>query len=334
LILTDNLLTSLPESIARLQNLRELNLSGNRLVGLPRAIVNLQNLKSLDLRNNYLTNPPQEIAEKGVESIREYFRQLDEQGQDQLYEAKFLILGEGGAGKTTLAKKIKDSNYVLQDEDSTEGVDVTRWSFPMDNGKTFRVNIWDFGGQEIYHATHQFFLTKRSLYALIADTRKEDTDFYYWMNVVDLLSENSPLLIIKNERQDRHRDLNERLLRGQFNNLKEILTTNFETNRGLDKVKAEIEHYIKNLPHIGSPLPKTWVRVRERLENDQRNYISLEEYLTICKENGFTETKDGLQLSNYLHDIGVFLHFQDDPLLKKKLSFSNQNGVQMLFIKF
>ncbi|WP_347242416.1 hypothetical protein [Nostoc sp. FACHB-888] len=33
----------------------------------------------------------------------------------------------------------------------------------MQNGREFRVNIWDFGGQEIYHATHQFFLTRRSL---------------------------------------------------------------------------------------------------------------------------------------------------------------------------
>jgi GTPase SAR1 family protein len=45
------------------------------------------------------------------------------------------------------------------------------------NGKNFRVNIWDFGGQEIYHQTHQFFLTERSLYALVADTRTENTDF-------------------------------------------------------------------------------------------------------------------------------------------------------------
>ena len=80
----------------------------------------------------------------------------------------------------------------------------------MENGQPFRVNIWDFGGQEIYHATHQFFLTKRSLYVLVADTRKEDTDFYYWLNAVELLSDNSPLLIVKNEKQDRHREINER----------------------------------------------------------------------------------------------------------------------------
>jgi Miro-like protein. len=72
------------------------------------------------------------------------------------------------------------------------------------------MNIWDFGGQEIYHATHQFFLTKRSLYILVADTRKEDTDFYYWLNVVELLSDNSPLLIVKM----RNKNGNEKLING------------------------------------------------------------------------------------------------------------------------
>ncbi len=49
--------------------------------------------------------------------------------------------------------------------------------------RDFRVNIWDFGGQEVYHSTHQFFLTHRSLYLLVADDRKEDTDFNYWLTL-------------------------------------------------------------------------------------------------------------------------------------------------------
>jgi internalin A len=57
--------------------------------------------------------------------------------------------------------------------------------------------------------------------------------------------------------------------------------------------------------------------VRETLEKDTRNYISLDEYLSICQENGFDRLEDKLQLSGYLHDLGVCLHFQDDPLLKK-----------------
>ncbi len=315
--LSNNRLISLPEAIGQLTNLTSIYLSNNRLISLPETIGQLTNLKTLDLSSNMLVSPPPEILSKGTKEIVNFYRQLLEQKIDHLYEAKLLIIGEGGAGKTTLVKKIQNSTYELQDEVSTEGIDVIRWDFRMSNGKNFRINIWDFGGQEIYHATHQFFLTKRSLYVVVADTRKEDTDFYYWLNVAELLSDSSPLLIIKNEKQERKRDINERQLRGEFTNLKETLATNFATNRGLPEILDKIQHYIQNLPHVGTELPKTWVKVREALEKDDRNYISTEEYLKISTDNGFTRKEDALQLSGYLHDLGVCLHFQDDDLLTR-----------------
>ncbi|MEJ6480822.1 COR domain-containing protein [Nostoc punctiforme UO1] len=329
--LSRNQLTTLPEAIARLQKLTYLGLADNQLTTLPEAIARLQQLTELDLSDNPIEKPPPEIVKQGIEAIRDYFRQLQAEGTDYLCEAKLLIIGEGGAGKTTLAKKIEDQNYQLREEDSTKGIEVIRWDFPMKDGREFRVNIWDFGGQEIYHATHQFFLTKRSLYVLVADTRKEDTDFYYWLNVVELLSDNSPLLIIKNEKKNRHREINERELRGQFTNLKETLPTNLAINRGLEQVLQKIKHYVKSLPHIGSPLPKTWVRVREALESDKRNYISLDEYLNICQKNGFTQRNDKLQLSSYLHDLGVCLHFQEDPLLNKTVILKPKWGTDAVY---
>jgi GTPase SAR1 family protein len=82
-------------------------------------------------------------------------------------------------------------------------------TFPNGNGQDFRVNIWDFGGQAIYHNSHQYFLTKRSLYLLVADSRKEHPHLDYWLNTIEELSDNSPLLIIKNELEDRCVAINE-----------------------------------------------------------------------------------------------------------------------------
>jgi hypothetical protein len=85
------------------------------------------------------------------------------------------------------------------------------------------------------------------------------------------------------------------------------------------------------LPHIGTPLPKTWVKVREELEQDTRNYIGLDEYLDICQRNDFTQLKDKLQLSGYLHDLGVCLHFHQDPLLKKILILKPKWGTDAVY---
>ena len=310
--LSNNSLSGIPDSITRLTNLKFLALVNNQITEVPAAICQLSKLSNLDLSQNPIAEPPLEVVQKGISAIRTYFQQLEAEGVDYLYEAKLLIVGEGGAGKTTLANKIINSDYELREEDSTKGIEVLHWSFDRSEGNPFKVNIWDFGGQEIYHSTHQYFLTKRSLYLLVVDARKEDTDFYYWLNVVEFFSDNSPILIIKNERQNRQRELNINQLRNEFGSLKEAIPTNLADNRNLTTILTACKYYLNQLPNIGQTLPKTWVKVRQALEIDPRSFISLDEYLQICNDNGFKERKGALQLSEYLHDLGICLHFQDD----------------------
>jgi internalin A len=53
-------------------------------------------------------------------------------------------------------------------------------------------------------ATHQFFLTRRSLYLLLDDTRKNhksvsDEGFKHWLELIELFGDYSPVLIFQNE---------------------------------------------------------------------------------------------------------------------------------------
>lgn len=274
---------------------------------------------------NPLTIPPPEIVSRGRSAINNYFAELQSQGSAELYEAKLLIVGEGGAGKTSLARKLESSDNSLPHEsDTTMGIDVRRLHI-MDvaPGKPFLINIWDFGGQEIYHSTHQFFLTHRSLYILVDDTRKDakavhDEVFAYWLEIVQLLSDNSPLLIIQNEKSDRSKQIDLPGMQARFGFIKECLQTNLATNRGLEQVVRAIKYWLMQLEHVGETLPKAWIRIRSTLNDIARStpYISLLQYLEICAQYGIKDERKALLLSEYLHDLGAFLHFQDHIVLR------------------
>jgi len=324
-----NPLTHIPASVWRLTSLETLNIEGCPVTEIPADILRLNSLSDLILGTDRLVEPPPEISANGLEAIKRYWSQKLDAGVDILAEAKLLIVGESGAGKTSLTKKILDPGYVLDAaEDSTEGINVMAWQFPAsirvrgEDGerlieRDFRANIWDFGGQEIYHSTHQFFLTKRSVYALVTDERKEDTDFEYWLEVVNLLSDASPIVIVQNRKQGRQQGIDYGTLRQRYPNLCGTLALDLADNTGLEAAIAKIRRELEQLPHIGTSLPKTWRDVRVALEADSRNYIPAAEFFEICRLNGFTDRGDMRQLGGYLHDLGICLFFQDDPLLSK-----------------
>ena len=128
----------------------------------------MPNLSELHLEENPFDLLPPEIVARGIESIRNFIKELEE--KDYLYEVKLLIVGEGRVGKTCISKALINNDFKLEDLASTEGINIDRWVIPKEEivlvnpniQRDFQINIWDFGGQELYHATHQFFLTKRS----------------------------------------------------------------------------------------------------------------------------------------------------------------------------
>lgn len=320
--LRDNELSTLPPDITQLTKLRVLNLSNNQLSMLPHEITKLTNLTQLNLDNNPLKQLPPEIAtaDDNIKRIRNYFAELEEQGEDYIYEAKLILVGEPGAGKTSLSNKLQNPKYPLSPtEPMTRGIDVERWRFPYTKEIPFQCNIWDFGGQDIMHATHRYFLTKRSLYVVVADNRKEDTDFYYWLNLLELLSGGSRVLIALNEKYEYKKYVPENILRS-FESVQKVYNVNLANNMGLNDLSKAIRQNLCDLEHVGKdPIPKKWVRIREKLEKDKRNYISLSDYLKICKENGIEDEDRAGYISEFLHDLGVILHFHKDRILRNTI---------------
>ncbi len=334
--------------LSHLTGLTALDLSFNSITEIPRWLATGRLAIKVDeqyaftcinLYNNPIKEPPLEIVRQGNAAILNYYDQLAAQGEDHLYEAKMLIVGEGEAGKTTLAHKIPDPNCPLSHvDDRTRGISIQPHSFPCRSRdqaaepRDFHLNIWDFGGQEIYHYTHRFFLSKRSLYVLVADNRKDDTDFNYWLNIIQRFAGNSPLIIVLNEKGDIQRSLNRADLRGRYpDSIKEILSVNFKTQEEPDQAKAQqrlkdidqlighIQHQAQNLPHIGEPVPARWVDVRQAVEEDDRNHIYREQFDELCHTQEITKSEDIDTLLSYFHDLGILLHFESNPLLRNRV---------------
>lgn len=331
LYLRDNMLTEVPVELLLLPNLKTAFLSSNYIKYFTSDFFNIPNVS---IEGNPVIDPPIEVFHRGLDAVKNYFAER-EQGTEYLNEAKLLIVGEPGAGKTSLMNKILNEDYVLNPFlPSTKGIEIEPFFFKTEENKKFRINIWDFGGQEIYHATHQFFLTKRSLYIILCDNRAEDTDFNYWLQTIELLSDSSPIIIVQNEKQDRKKDVNEVAIKERYTTLKRVFGFNLANdNAKLRGLVDDLKSRIVKLSHIGTELPKIWVDIRRELENRAKKvpYINESEYLEICFQFGMDTKERANYLSDYLHDLGVFLHFKDNAILKRWIILKPDWGTEAVY---
>lgn len=327
--------------IEELHNLKILSLEQNSIKdisplrdlimgGVPVKLASNIHNKGIHLFDNPINNPPIDIVNRGNNSIVQFWVEKKIQGVEKIYEAKLLIVGEGGVGKTSLSHKIKDINSLLPASDlTTRGIDIEPFFFDFkenEETKKFRMNIWDFGGQQIYHSTHQFFLTKKSLYILLMDTRTENHNFDYWLQTIELFSESSPVIILQNIHQGRNVQFDERGIKSRFANLIDFCSVDLKTDKTkTEKLIKNIQFQIQNLKHVGEELPKQWVKIRKEIENESKvkNYISKEYFFEICKNNSIKERERQLFLSQYLHDLGVILHFQNEEGLDNLVVLNN-----------
>ena len=133
----------------------------------------------------------------------QYLRELKISKQSA-YRHKILVVGRENVGKTTLVKNIvgsrrwSGSSIESKELDRftgklrkrysvTDGIDVHRW---IPNNSNVVLSVWDFGGQELYHTTHQFFLSPRTIYILVFDARIDlfENKIVEWLNCIQARS--------------------------------------------------------------------------------------------------------------------------------------------------
>ena len=156
----------------------------------------LKELTALNLKGLKDLNEPPKNVQNDVSDCIRYLKNklLSARG---FYRIKLMLVGKQNRGKTTLVARLQGRDC---GNESTVGVDVSEWEYrPAIGKRPFSFSIWDFGGQEEYYATHQCFLSERSLYLVLFNLKDGDAgveELKPWLDNIALRAPKSCVFIV------------------------------------------------------------------------------------------------------------------------------------------
>ncbi|WP_245756715.1 COR domain-containing protein [Flexibacter flexilis] len=240
-----------------------------------------------------------------------------------LKEIKVILIGDAETGKTSLLRRLKDDTYNAK-EPQTDGILIEEFAF--DKLKTFqkqkqllarKAYFWDFGGQEIMSATHQFFLTKRSVYMLLLEARRDknpDQQAREWLERINTSGGNSPVIIVANKIDLNHSfGFNTTDLQKDFPQIVGIVNVSCKSRKGLLKLKTLLAEAIDKAELFQTEIDTRWHGIKDHLREltAQKQYIRQADFVEICDKCQLPDHEQQQQAIRFLNDLGIVLHFDD-----------------------
>ncbi|HKY04170.1 MAG TPA: COR domain-containing protein, partial [Blastocatellia bacterium] len=319
--LDNNQLTALPTELSKLADLETLSLRYNKLRTIPIPFWRFNKLKNLRVSGNEITSPPPEIIEQGTGSILSFLRELEEDSITR-YEAKLILVGEGGTGKSQLLRALRGEAFDPT-VPMTHGIELGTYKVqhPDLEGVEIALNTWDFGGQQIYHATHQFFLTHRSVYVVVWNARlgPDQGNLPHWLDTIKALAPDARVILVATHIDEHAADLNYPLYQEAYPQLVGSYAVSNSTRKGIAGLKSAIAELATELPIMGQLWPNKWLAAERALEARPEHHLSLSEYVESFEEAGVDEMIAKGTLGAYLNDLGKILYFRDDYVLSNMI---------------
>ena len=262
---------------------------------------------------------PGETMEQGAVDVARYVQGLKKYGEARLDETRVIILGNKGSGKTSLAKRLKNSMAPMPKVDeSTEGVDVIDWYIPDDPDRSdggVNVHVWDFAGHVITHAVHRCFMSERCLYVLVVNGREEAGRIEHWLEQIRNYGGDSPVLILINVMDKHPVDLPKNTLLETFPSIVGFYKADIAAgDASLEAFRQVVVGFLRDQPlWKNQKISVPAYRVKEALQQKFRqgnNFIERRDFDQIAKVNGI-KPEEHEQLLDDLHAIGICLWYKD-----------------------
>ena len=339
--LSNNHLSELPAELGQLAKLTVLWLAANRLTALPESLADLETLESLCLHENpgvhlspaVLGADPRKVVPgqtaaprlAAAKSILEfYFARLSGRTRP-LNEARLILLGRAGSGKTSIVQAMRDLPF-HEREESTTGIALCDMTLEPADGAPVTVHVWDFSGQEITRPLHPHFFSGRAIYVVVLSGREhhERDDAEYWLRLIrdfgaDDHGQLPPVIVAMNQWNvpGCRPDVDRGTLRDQYPFIRGFVEMDCKIKKGIPVLKAALCRELERIPWVREPFPEEWDAVRHTLAASAPpwTHLTSDAYRTLCAEHGVRDEGQQDYLADFLHHLGTALNFRHHPRL-------------------
>ena len=198
-------------------------------------------------------------------------------------------------------------------------------------GTEIRAHLWDFGGQVIFHATHQFFLRSRCLYIVVLDGRNDfspNEQAQYWLEHVKAFGSGSPVMLVGNKADEVPVDIDLRALREKFPNVRNFYSLSCTEVRSRFAVEFALfnRDLIAQISRIDTNqmmfTDKEFAAVEElRVRSRASAFLGHSDYEDVCRKYAIATGRENRsdQLLDLLDKLGIVLQFPSLPRMKDYL---------------
>jgi GTPase SAR1 family protein len=319
-----------------------LHLRGCKLDQLPHNLLSFDSLNTLYLNKNPLSGLKAGVVPSGERdnawpAVRAYLEELA-QGKVINERVKIIVVGNGRVGKTSLLRRLRGEPF-NKHEPYTHGIrlgSLDKSKLPDVRTPGLQAQVWDFGGQEIFYATHQFFLSDDALYLLawthednvrshrerdaadLPDDERFQPNEYWLENIRHRGGPKCPVLMVQTHYKVKRTPCDENKLLNDYG----ALCFNFdaaEEDYGLSDLRVAIGQKLNNdIPFLGGEVPASYDRCigsveKLRAKHPRMNKTDFER--EVCAASGVLPGNETEALG-YLHRTGAVVWFSGVEELK------------------
>jgi len=235
--------------------------------------------------------PPELTRVECSRAVRGYYLDL-EQGTEPERSAKVLLVGNSFAGKTTLAHGLvhgKPPANPIAITDRTHAIVSQALTF-----EGVEARLWDFAGQEIYHATHRLFLRASGVFVLLWTEPDPDDPTPtaerhgpgYWLDLIDWFG-GGPIIVVKNKVDILDSKPDPLDLSQRSTQITHRLKLAAGVGKGISTLRAVLHEELRSLVAArASRIGASWVRARTQLSTLTDKHLSREAFDALARECG------------------------------------------------